>query len=106
MRDNEKIKILQDSIKSLEQENLELKNRLAEKDKEIEELKKDIEEESARVDEETKKMESVIQAHKRAIEEANELALNYTAAMRDARKVREKYEKEMREQLSRIRKIK
>lgn len=99
MKDSEKIKILQEALRELREENSSLK-------KQIEADKSEVLSMRAAIEEKQRMMEDVIQAHKEAIGEVREIGMNYRAAIKDANKAKADYEKQMREQLQRIKKQK
>lgn len=99
MKDKEKITFLQESIQRLEKENSELK-------RQIEEYKGIIETLQDSADRSERRAEKVINAHKEAIDAANEIATNYRAAIRDAQNAQKQYEERMKLLLNGIRKQK
>lgn len=97
MKDSEKIKILQEALRELREENSSLK-------KQIEADKSEILSMRTATEEKQRMMEDVIRVHKEAIAEAREISVNFRTAISDANRVKADYEKQMREQLKRIRK--
>lgn len=97
MKDSEKIKILQEALRELREENNSLK-------KQIEADKSEILSMRTATEEKQRMMEDVIRVHKEAIAEAREISVNFRTAISDANRVKADYEKQMREQLKRIRK--
>lgn len=97
MKDSEKIKILQEALRELREENSSLK-------KQIEADKSEILSMRTATEEKQRMMEDVIRVHKEAIAEAREISVNFRTAISDANRVKADYEKQMREQLKRIKK--
>ena len=95
MKDSEKIKILQENLRELREENSSLK-------KQIEADKSELLSMRAATEEKQRMMEDVIRVHKEAIAEVREISINFRAAISDANRVKAEYEKQMREQLKRI----
>ena len=99
MKDSEKIKILQENLRELREENSLLKTQIEKDKSEVLSMR-------TATEEKQRMMEDVIRAHKEAIGEVREIGMNYRAAIKDANKAKADYEKQMREQLQRIKKQK